>query len=75
MSWSGRFQFIDDADRLWHRLWSMRLALFFGALSGLVAVWAAFQDVMPLWAFAGTSVLMNVAIAVARVTKQPGVDE
>ena len=69
-----RFPLLDNAARDWHRLWSIRAALFWGALSGLVAVWAAFQDVMPLWAFAGLSVGMNASIAIARVLKQPGLD-
>jgi hypothetical protein len=66
---------IDDwrTDAL--RFWSVRLALFWGALSGLFLVWPAFANVIPLWAFAGLSIVMSAALAVARLTKQPGMDD
>ena len=66
---------IDRWSRRWHRFWSVRIALFWGAVCGLVAVWSSFSDVLPLWVFAGASVVMNMALAVARLTKQPGADE
>lgn len=56
------------------KAWSARVALFWGAVSGLVGVWSAFQDFMPLWLFAGLSVAMSVALVVARLTAQPGAD-
>ena len=66
---------ITDARRVWHRLWSVRLALFWGCVSGLYGAWPAFQDVVPLPCFAGLSVALGGLIAVARVTRQPGLDE
>jgi hypothetical protein len=54
------------------RLWSIRIALFWGALSGLYCAWPAFAEALPLPVFAGLSVAMSAAIAVARLTKQPG---
>ena len=59
---------------LWHKLWSIRLALFWGAVCGLYSGWSAFQGVIPAPIFAAASVLMCAAIACARVMKQPGVD-
>lgn len=69
------FHLIPQAKDLWLKFWSVRIALSWGALSGLITIWAAFQDVMPLWAFALASVLMNAAIAIARVTHQPGIGD
>lgn len=54
------------------RLWTVRVALFWGAVSGLFAVWSSFSSVIPLWLFASLSVVMSAAIAVARMLKQPG---
>jgi hypothetical protein len=66
---------IDDWKAQALKLWSIRIALFWGGLSGLVAVWSAFSDIIPLPVYAGFSVLATMAIAGARVTKQPGADE
>lgn len=57
------------------RAWSVRIALGWGLLSGLVCVWSAFEDALPLWAFAGISMAMQGALAIARVTHQPGMEE
>ena len=54
--------------------WAVRVALFWGAVSGLIAVWSAFQDVLPLSIYAALGVLMNASITVARVLKQPGAE-
>lgn len=56
-------------------LWTIRIAVFWGAVSGLAAAWPAFAGTMPLWAFASASVVMCVALVVARLRKQPGVFE
>lgn len=61
--------------RVLRRAWSVRIALLWGALSGLVCVWTAFEDALPLWAFAGLSMAMQGALAVARITHQPGIEE
>jgi hypothetical protein len=58
----------------WKRLWSVRVTLFWGALSGLVSVWSAFSDVLPLWVYSGFSVVASILLGVARLTKQPGLD-
>lgn len=67
--------FIHRASTIFLKLWTIRLALFWGAVCGLCAVWSAFQEFMPLWAFASGSVLMFASIAGARMLKQPGVSE
>ena len=57
------------------QLWTIRIALVWGAICGLYAAWPAFQGIIDAPIFAGASVLMSMAIVAARVTKQPGVDE
>jgi len=70
---------IDDWRAKIGKLWSVKVAIggiiFWGALSGLWAIWPAFVDWLPLWFYALGGVVMSVALAVARVIKQPGVSE
>lgn len=63
---------IDDWRHLALRFWSVRLAVLWGSVSGVAAVWPAFLGIIPLAPFAILSVLMCVALSVARLTKQPG---
>jgi hypothetical protein len=65
---------IDDWRSALKRLWSIRVALFWGAVSGLYAAWPSFQDVIPAPVFAAVSAIMSAAIVGARLTKQPGTD-
>lgn len=69
---------IDDWRR-GNRLWSIRIAwggvVFWSALSGLWVLWPAFVEKLPLWFYAIGGVLMSVALAIARVLKQPGADQ
>ncbi|YCK30792.1 hypothetical protein ACSVBT_07140 [Afipia sp. TerB] len=41
---------------------------------GLFSVWPAFQDLLPAWLFGLLAVGMSVAIVIARITKQPGIE-
>jgi hypothetical protein len=63
---------IDDWWRLVLRLWSIRLAIFWGAVCGLYVALPAFADMIPPIWFALACVGMSVAIVIARITKQPG---
>lgn len=69
---------IHNVGRLWHRLWSVRVAaagvIFWAGLSGLYLVWPAFAGQIPLWFYAVGGVVMSIALGVARVLKQPGLD-
>lgn len=71
-------QLVENLRAILKRAWSIRVAafgvVFWGALSGLWVLWPAFVDWLPLWAYAVGGVLMSVALAVARVLKQPGLD-
>lgn len=59
----------------WHKLWTIRLSLLWGAISGLYAAWDAFSSLIPAPIFAALSMVMCMAIVGARVTHQPGIDE
>lgn len=68
---SARFRLIDDARRDFRRLWSIRVSLIVGALTGLCAVISAFTDVFNPWLLLGISVFANVLlIPLSRLIKQ-----
>ena len=64
---------IDDWRSVALHFWTIRIALFWGAASGLLAAWPAFASAIPLWSYALASVVLSAAVGVARLTKQPGV--
>lgn len=69
-----RWRLIDDWRRELLRLWSIRVAVFWGAVSGLFVVWPELGSVIPLPWFAALSVVMSTALTIARLTKQPGAE-
>ena len=62
---------IDDW-RAATRLWSIRVALFWGGVSGLLAAWPELGQVVPMPLYAGGSVILSAALVAARLLKQPG---
>ena len=65
--------FIPNAHKEFHRLWSIRVALFFGLLNGFVIGLAAFIDVFNPWLFMGLNIFGYVLLAVVRMVRQePG---
>jgi len=65
---------LDASARVWHRLWSVRLAL----ASALVSLLPALESVLPLWRaalgpvpYAVIATVLAVAAALARVVHQP----
>lgn len=70
------FRMIDD--RIWHRLWSVRIAigsgLFWSAVGGAIMVWPALADKIPTFAYVLGGVALSAAFGVARVLKQPGAE-
>ena len=70
---------IEHVGSLWHRLWSVRLAVggavFWGIVSGLYLVWPAFAGTIPLLFYAVGGVVMSIALIIARIMKQPGLDQ
>lgn len=67
----SRFKLLPDWH-LMHRLWSVRIALFWAGMCGLYAAFSVFADLLNPIVFALLSMGMSMAIAVARITKQPG---
>jgi hypothetical protein len=63
---------LDEDAAQWHKLWSVRIALFWGAFSGLWVAVPAFQSFLDPFVFACICVGMSLAICVARLTNQPG---
>jgi hypothetical protein len=58
-----------------HRFRSIQLAAFWTALNGAVVSIEAFKDYINPWAFLTLNVIGFALIGVARVTKQPGLDD
>ncbi len=65
-------RWLDPEWRIAHKLWSIRLALFWAAFSGMwVALPAFYGFLPPLW-FAALSVAFSLIFCIARLTNQPG---
>jgi hypothetical protein len=62
---------IDDARKVWHRLWSVRLALLSAGLSAAEFAMPYIAPVQPSGRFAALAALISVAAAVARIVAQP----
>lgn len=63
---------LDDDARVWHKLWSVRLSLFWAAVSGLWVAVPALQSLLSPDLFGGICVAFALIICLARVYKQPG---
>ena len=53
---------------------SVRVAGLWGLVCGVIIIWPAFQELVPLWLFALVGLAAAVAVCVGRVTHQPGLD-
>ena len=67
---SARLEFIDNARKEIHRLWTVRIAMFFFVLNGAVVGLAAFVDVFNPWLFMGLNIAGYALIGVMRLLKQ-----
>jgi len=54
---------------------SVRVAMFWGGVSGLIMVWPAFADRIPVFWYAAGGVAISMAFTAARVLKQPGASD
>lgn len=63
---------LDPDWRNWHRWWSIRVAIFWGALSGAYVALPAFYGWVPPPIFALICVGLSVILVVARLFNQPG---
>jgi hypothetical protein len=57
------------------RLWSMRVAIFWLVVAGLILVWPGLAGEIHPALYAVGGVLMVVSFGVARLLKQPGTDQ
>lgn len=64
---------IDDFGRVFPRLWSVRLAILAGLLSGLEVILPLFPELLPRGWFAIASFVVTMASIVARAIAQPGI--
>ena len=62
---------IEDARRLWPRLWSVRLAMLSALLSACEFALPYFAPSIPDRWFAGLAFMVALAAALARVIAQP----
>ncbi len=60
--------------RLAHRFWSVRIAIFWSIVAGLYVALPAFYGFVSPVTFALISIGFSVAICIARLTHQPGLD-
>jgi hypothetical protein len=65
---------IDGWRRELLRLWSIRTALFFGALNGALLGLAAFIDAIDPYWFLILNIVGYATVAGARILKQPGAE-
>jgi hypothetical protein len=67
-------QHLDPDWRIFHKLWSMRIAFFWACTSGLYVALPAFEAYVDARFFAVLCVGFSVAIMVGRLYHQPGLD-
>lgn len=66
---------IENASREFHRLWTIRVSLWFGIFTGVAAGLNAFVDILNPYLFLALSVFVNVLlIPLARLSKQADPD-
>lgn len=66
---------IENASREFHRLWTIRVSLWFGVFTGVAAGLNAFVDILNPYLFLALSVIVNVLlIPLARLYKQTDPD-
>ena len=67
--------FIDNWRVEIKRLWVIKGALIWIAVSSVLTIWSALVDVLPLWAYAVIGIVMNLSLGIARLLKQPGASD
>lgn len=70
MNWIKRH--LNDDAKVWHGLWSIRIALFWAVVCGLYVAIPAFQSYVDAPLFAVICIVFSLAICIARITNQPG---
>jgi hypothetical protein len=62
---------VDDVKSA-HWFWTVQLAIFWSGFSGLMLVWPALVAYIPLPMFFVLSIVFSIALGLARLFKQPG---
>lgn len=52
--------------------WTVQLAIFWSAFSGLMLIWPLMSALIPLPLFFALSIVFSIALGLARLFKQPG---
>ena len=65
---------LDPDFKIWHKLASVWVAAFWGAVGGVIVVLSAFLYQFFDWKLGALLVFMSATFAVARFTKQPGIE-
>jgi len=66
---------IDNWRTEIRRLWSLRVAAFWGAVGGLIVVLGAFLNFSFNWGVGVLLILISATFAAARLAKQPGTEQ
>lgn len=70
---------LNKDARLWRKLWSMRVAVFWSVVGSFVMVAPLVSDeakaLIGPWQFGGILFIAGVSFGLARVLKQPGADD
>lgn len=78
-SWANLPQVLDryavDNWRVAHKLWSVRIAIFWSIFSGLWVALPAFQGVISPIYFALLCIGFTLTLLFARLTHQPGLED
>ena len=67
------FSFLSPEWKDWHRLWSMRVTIFWFLFYGAWIALPAFQNMMSSWHFLLISMVSTLTIGIARLYNQPGI--
>jgi hypothetical protein len=65
---------IDNWKTELGRLWSVRVAAFWGAVGAIIVILSAYLYSTFDWRVGGLLILVSASFAVARVLKQPGTE-
>ncbi len=66
---------IDDAYNEFKRLWSVRVAAFWGAIGAVIVILSAYLYTTFDWRVGALLIFVSASFAVARVLKQPGTEQ
>jgi hypothetical protein len=60
----------DTGGRVWHQLWTVRVAFGWGAIESVKGLWDDLSGVVPWWAHFFLGLAMAISLLAARLLKQ-----